>query len=195
MRKFNRLPCPEFLENRWVKWGQDWKDRRLKNPSAQFHWHQLDGQPVNQLLLPNLKKQTQDHCSFCDQFPVSPPSLETIEHFRPKTEFPLEAYRWENLYFCCDFCQSKGANFDEKLLRPDSPEYFFERYFYWDYTEGTLEINKQACKEDQDRASVTVLLYKLNVEHPKLRRLELRKRSRASDMPLDEFAYRDFIEG
>jgi hypothetical protein len=62
-------------------------------------WHEIDGAKVNQKLLPLLKNQTQDHCSFCDAFPVDPPSIPTIEHFRPKTAFPREAFKWENLYY------------------------------------------------------------------------------------------------
>jgi hypothetical protein len=59
----------------------------------------IDAAKVNQKLLPLLKNQTQDHCSFCDAFPVDPPSIPTIEHFRPKTAFPKEAFKWENLYY------------------------------------------------------------------------------------------------
>jgi uncharacterized protein (TIGR02646 family) len=194
MRKFKRLPCPDCLKNNSEKWGNDWERRRKEDASAQFHWHQINNKPVNQLLLPALKQQTQEHCSFCDQFPVEPPSVGTIEHFYPKSEYPLKAYQWENLYFCCCHCQQKQARFDDKLLRPDADDYSFDRYFDWDYTQGLIKENSQASPADQERAKCTIELYQLNVGHPRCRRLELQKRRKALELPIDDFAYRDFLK-
>ena len=178
----------------WETWGREWESRHRENPKATFHWHRVDSTPVNQKLMALLKAQTQDHCSFCDNFPVSPPSIDTIEHFRPKAHFPREAYRWGNLYFCCMWCQQKSDDFDEAALQPDAIDYEFERYFRWDYTLGTIEVNELASPEDQRRAEASIKLYKLNVEHPSFRRRELRRRSRSMDEPLDDFAYRNFVE-
>jgi hypothetical protein len=97
MKAFKREPEPEFLAAKWEPWGREWEERKKQNPSAKFHWRQVDGEPVNQRLLPILKRQTQEHCSFCDAFPVSPPSVDTIEHFYPKARYPEIAYKWENL--------------------------------------------------------------------------------------------------
>src|SRR5580658_691930 len=112
MRKFQRVNQPEFLAENWEAWGLEWEERRNANNAALFNWRQIDNVPVNHRLLPLLKGQTQNHCSFCDAFPVAPPSIETIEHFRPKTRYLRVAYQWENLYFCCTHCQQKGADFD-----------------------------------------------------------------------------------
>ena len=194
MRKFTRLEEPEFLAANWENWGREWERRRLENSKATFHWHKVDQEPVNQKLMPLLKAQTQDHCSFCDNFPVSLPSIDTIEHFRPKSRFPLDAYRWTNLYFCCVYCQQKSDDFDEAALQPDAADYEFDRYFRWDYTRGTIEVNEQASAEDQRRAAATIKLYELNEGHPSLRRRELRKREQGPQDLLDDFAYRNFIE-
>jgi uncharacterized protein (TIGR02646 family) len=195
MRKFERMPAPAFLLPHWEQWGIEWERRRNANSGAAFHWHRITGEPVNQKLLPQLKAQVQDHCSFCDNYPISPPSSDTIEHFRPKTKFPREAYQWENLYYCCNYCQQKkGEAFDDLLLRPDAPDYSFEQFFRWDYTRGTLEVNEQAPEQDQHRARVTIETYGLNDGHPLLRRRELSRRSRDPQAHLDGFAYRGFIE-
>jgi uncharacterized protein (TIGR02646 family) len=193
MRKFQRVNQPGFLVQRWESWGETWERRRLNNPSARFNWPQFEGKAVNELLLLPLKAQTQDHCSFCDAFPVSPPSIDTIEHFRPKSRFPREAYRWDNLYFCCMHCQQKFEEFDEGLLRPDADDYDFDLYFRWDFTQGTIEVNETAPMPNQRRAEVTIRLYRLNVSHPKLRKLEMRQRERARNDPLDDFAYRHYV--
>lgn len=193
MRKFTRLPEPEFLAARWEGWGLAWEQRRAESSGAVFHWHQVEGERVNHRLLPLLKAQTQDHCSFCDNFPVSPPSLDTIDHFRPKALYPREAYRWENLYFCCTYCQQKTIPFDDAALCPDRVDYEFDRYFRWDYTLGTILVNEQASPEDQRRALTTIQLFRLNEGHPRLRNRELRRRAQCADDPFDDFAYRDYI--
>lgn len=191
MRRFTRAPEPEFLAQRCEAWGLDW-ERRLA-AGGRFHWHQVEGKAVNQRLLPLLKQQTQDHCSFCDNYPVSPPSIDTIEHFRPKARFPRDAYRWSNLYYACAFCQQKGDAFDEATLRPDADDYSFDHYFRWDYTRGTLEVNELALPADQHRAKVTIALYRLNDQHPRQRRLQALRRGKLMDEPLDNFAYRDYL--
>jgi uncharacterized protein (TIGR02646 family) len=194
MRKFTRLPEPEFLAANWIEWGLAWKERQTAGGT--FYWHQVDGQPVNQKLLPALKEQTQEHCSFCDAFPVSPPSDDTVEHFRPKAHFPEEAYHWPNLYYCCRFCQGKSDNYDEASppLQPDAVDYSFDRYFRWDYTLGTLEVNERATEQDQKRARTTIDQYRLNEEHPTHRKTFLRWRRSLQNEPLDDFPYRDYLE-
>src|SRR6266478_7928984 len=172
MRQFERAPAPPFLAENWENWGLEWEERHATNPGTAFNWHQVDGEPVNQKLLVGLKTQTQSHCSFCDNFPVSPPSIDTIEHFRPKARYPRVAYQWANLYYCCMYCQRKGDVFDEATLQPDAPDYRFERYFRWDHTQGTISPNELALPEDQQRAQVTIDLYRLNEGHPSLRKRE-----------------------
>ena len=127
MRRFERGPAPDFLEQNCEEWGVEWEQRHLSNTKSTFNWRTQEGKPVNQVLLPFLKAQTQYHCSFCDNFPVSPPSIDTIEHFRPKATFPRDAYRWSKLVFCCMHCQQKNKNFDEKLLRLDQLNDEFSR--------------------------------------------------------------------
>jgi uncharacterized protein (TIGR02646 family) len=191
MRKFRRDAAPGYLAEHWEAWGDKWANDRASGTA--FYWHVVDGERLNRKLLPILKALTQGHCAFCDQFPVSPPSVDTIEHFRPKSKFPNEAFRWENLYFCCSYCQAKGDEFDELVLQPDDINYEFERYFMWDFTLGTLEANQSASPTDQERAKATIRVYRLNEGHPSLRRRALSHRARCRDFPLDDFPYRLFV--
>lgn len=195
MRRFVRGPEPTFLTENWEIWGMEWEQRHQADARAKFYWRQIDGELVNHKLLPFLKFQTQNHCSFCDASPVSPPSIDTIEHFRPKAHYPREAYCWANLYFCCMHCQQKSDDFDERALRPDGVDYQFDRYFRWDFTLGRIEVNDQASEEDQLRAQTTIRLYRLNEGHPSLRKRELRRRTQGVDDPIDDFAYRDYVNG
>ncbi len=193
MKKFDRLPCPEFLELKWTEWGIDWESRRAANPKASFYWHVVDDSPVNTRLMPKLQSQTQGHCSFCDFFPVSPPSIDTIEHFRPKAEYPREAYKWSNLYYCCMHCQRKEGAFDDDVLSPDAADYSFERYFIWDFASGEVCVNPAAAPGDQRRAAKTISYFRLNCGHPILRRRELKRRASLPTESCDDFAYRLFV--
>ena len=153
MRPFKRSEPPSILAEHGEEWGRDFEE------SGNFHWHIDSGQKVNHILLPALKLQTQEHCSFCDGFPVSTISNETIEHFHPKSKYPLKAFLWENLYFCCDRCQTnKGEKFDDLLLRPDAVDYCFDDYFRWDLVSGELHANPNSSQENQDRANITIKL-------------------------------------
>ena len=192
MRKFQRGPEPDFLTANSAAWTKAWQTAQAdKRP---FRWPIHNHEPVNRKILPPLKAQTQDHCSFCDNYPVSPPSVDTIEHFRPKSKYPEEAFSWLNLYYCCTYCQQRRDDFDEAALRPDAEDYRFDRYFRWDWTRGTLDVNEQASPEDQQRARVTIALYRLNQEHPRLRKRELRRRDVSRGEALDDFAYRDYVD-
>jgi uncharacterized protein (TIGR02646 family) len=192
MRKFTRLAAPEILLQKGAGWGEEWEKRQKEG--HEFYWHQVDGVPINQILVPSLRLQTDDHCSFCDQYPVSPPATDTVEHFRPKAKFPREAFNWNNLYYCCNFCQRKGVDFNDDALRPDDPQYRFNRYFIYDYTTGEILPNPAASGPERTRAEATIRLYRLNDRHPSLRRRALLIRSRCPDWDLDGFAYRDYLE-
>ncbi len=196
MRKQSRGAAPEFLASKWEEWGLAWEENLTKDKRSAWNWRQLDNEKVNLKLLPPLKLQAGNHCSFCDACPVSPPSNETIEHFRPKSKFPRLAWQWENLYFCCDFCQGrKSEKWEPELLAPDQLGYAFADYFYPDYTTGKIEVRPDISTEMQKSAECTLLLYGLN--HP--RHLPCRldaqeRRSALQEWDINRFPYRDFLE-
>ena len=196
MRKQTRGEAPEFLVAKWEEWGLAWEARLQSDRSSAWNWRQVDNEKVNHKLLPHLKSQAGDHCSFCDANPVSPPSNETIEHFQPKSIFPRQAWQWENLYFCCDFCQGqKREQWAPELLAPDQDGYAFGEYFYPDYTTGKIAIRPDISLEQQQRAECTLRLYGLN--HPRHLpcRLEAQeRRSALRDWDINRFPYRDFLE-
>ena len=176
MRKFMRATEPDVLREHSEAWGQEWA--RKHGEEKTFAWPQKNGKPLNHILLPALKEQTQEHCSFCDAYPVSPPGTETIEHFRPKSVYHEDAFSWGNLYYCCNHCQKqKQEKFDEKLLRPDELGYRFDDYFRWDFISGHLLPNDapNVSDENRERAKLTIKMYGLNVGHPEVRLNQLRK--------------------
>jgi uncharacterized protein (TIGR02646 family) len=197
MRPQSRQSAPDFLVAKWEEWGLLWEKRLARNKQSKWHWRKIDREKVNHKLMPLLKKQANEHCSFCDAFPVSPPSNDTIEHFRPKAKYPRLAWKWENLYFCCDFCQGKKlSHWEDSLLAPDDPLYQFTDYFFADSTNGRIEIRPDldpgSAKHQQ--AECTLRIYALNDGgHLTSRLAEQERRSALPDWDIDKFAYRDFL--
>ena len=194
MRKFTRAACPQVLEENGAEWTA-----RLVARGRWTDWPRKNNRALNQILMQEgLRDQTQEHCSYCDFTPISPPGRETIDHFHPKSgphgrlELALE---WTNLFYCCDHCQQKKREqFDEALLRPDADDYDFDVYFQWNFSTGELLPNEVAPTEFQHRAARTIQILKLNEKHPPLRLIERRDYPAGGSVGLDDFSYRDFLE-
>jgi len=138
---------------------------------------------------------TGDRCAFCDG-PLLVESRATIEHFKPKGIYPTLAYNWENLFPCCDLCQSnKLETFDELLLKPDLVGYAFAIYFVANYRTGELEPSPAASEVDQTRAMRTIELYGLNSARRKAARKREWEHFKIQEEPnIDDFHYRFFLE-
>ena len=123
--------------------------------------------------------------------------MDTIEHFCPKSAFPHLAYTWDNLYYCCDRCQShKGEKWDDGLIAPDAHDYNFGRYFEFDFTTGAIRPSTTASDAEKHRAEITISMYGLDTDkRRRFRRLELKKWSGSdpAGRHLDEFAYRNYL--
>jgi len=132
----NKIPSLKVLADNWKQWGIDFEEfRSSKGKSGQnFSWR--NGIYTN--LRNNLASLTEYHCSFCDSFPFDT-SKETIEHYQPKNEFPLISYKYNNLFYCCDKCQSNSNKKYISNLKPDHENYNFSDIFYVDLI--TFEIS------------------------------------------------------
>lgn len=123
------------LASNWEQWGIEYE--LFKNGNREdgqdFSWRS----GIYFALRKELAELTENHCSFCDSYPFDM-TKETIEHYRPKNEFPRQAYQWRNLFYCCDRCQSKSNKKYESNIKPDHKGYEFDRFFYVDL--GTFKI-------------------------------------------------------
>jgi uncharacterized protein (TIGR02646 family) len=158
MRRFTKGDCPVLIENNWLEWGQRYAANRETNNSFQFQWPTVEGTRINQTIEPVLANDTQNHCSYCDNFPIREQE-DSIDHFKPKTvpAFYELVCHWNNLYYCCHNCQmSRGNQYDDLLLRPDSDDYSFTRYFTYNYSNHTINVNPQASDIDKARAVYTL---------------------------------------
>ncbi|MBT8419783.1 MAG: TIGR02646 family protein [Gammaproteobacteria bacterium] len=177
MTPCTRPPSPDWLEEHWETWGREFAKRRDEDSQHRFNWRTWQGKPLNIRLLPLLSEMTDSHCAYCDWFPMDTGTDPTIDHFHPKAHFPQLAYAWENLYLCCRQCQEKDDNrFTEELLRPDEPGYGFERFFIYKYANGEICPNPAATEKEQQRARLTIDIFKLNSRgRPQARKRELKR--------------------
>lgn len=177
MLKINRLKAPECLtaNNNYKNWGMNYAVT-----GHSWHWHQYQTNDVDKILRPILLQMTANHCSFCDAYRMPNPVAPTIEHFRPRAIFPLLAYTWHNLFLCCNNCQKNPAGFDmskqnlRKLLKPDSKDYSFHKFYYFDSNTGRIEIRSANLNDIEiERAKITRDYYQLNDEELIASRLEI----------------------
>ncbi len=146
--KVEDLPKLEQLKDNWQQWGDECK-------AGTKSWRSSG--TLYLAIRKALEEITKGHCSFCDDKPLGVKSKQTIEHYFPKgkKEFPCLTFAWENLFYCCDMCQSNANKIPfEYTLKPDNVDYFFEDYFYYDQESGELIIlenliNKNPVKHER----------------------------------------------
>ncbi len=183
MMPCTRTPCPETLNQNKDQYTADWVEKRAAyvagfSKAPTFSWKNLREDIVS-----SLRSMTEGHCSFCDSCPLGASGGEDIEHLKPKTTFPFEAYQWRNLYLCCSKCNgAKGDEYDDAVLTPDEAEFSFERYFFCEGT-GRILPNPAASPEDRDRAERTIRLFKLDREGL------THSRRQAIQSPRDDFRF------
>lgn len=85
MRYFTRSEEPEILKDNWERIGAEYAARRFANENYGFSWPQINNIKIHHSILPALKQQTQEHCSYCDRFPLFRRD-DSIDHFKPKSD-------------------------------------------------------------------------------------------------------------
>ncbi|MBL8207461.1 MAG: TIGR02646 family protein [Blastocatellia bacterium] len=192
MMRLQRPDAPLWLSENWEAWGKEYQQKRQEKPRYQFKWKIYKKVAVNHLLIPLLREMTADHCSFCDASPMISRLKETIEHFQPKSLYPLLVYQWANLFLCCYKCQgAKGEQFKHTLLKPDEMDYQFHLHFVVNFETGELSANPDNSPENQQRVKDTIALYNLNdPERLNDRICEFRKYTKISDPNVADFSYR-----
>lgn len=195
MERINRPATPQFLADNYKRWSRQWTNLRLANPNANFQWYHHNHQAVNHLLLPHLQLMTNFHCTFCDQKNLEDGVVEpTVEHFKPKSDYPLLSYYWGNLFLCCNSCQKKYERFTDDLLKPDRATYNFDNYFSIDWETGKIEPLYATPDPRYYAAYNTIDLYGLNKGgKPRARLIELKQFNDSMNPIIEEFSYRFFI--
>ncbi len=165
MQPFERGPAPDLLNRYGREIAQDYVEKKTANPKHQFQWPQREDRSVYSETRQALRELTVGHCSYCDGYPVDESGEEQVDHFKPKSrpEFFELVGDWKNLFFACCACnKAKLAQWEEALLRPDSDDFEFERYFIFESDSGKLAPNPTVGPADQHRALRTIEILGLN---------------------------------
>lgn len=164
MRPFARGAAPSVLDDVSEN-ASVFVNRRKANPKARFEWPSRNGESILPRLREALAALTDQHCSYCDGYPIGDHGQEQVDHFKPTTKFPEAVLEWSNLYFSCTGCNGLSAKADHwspLLLRPDEPGFAFDRYFSFDIVTGELRPSRSASLDDQERAAETIRILKLS---------------------------------
>jgi uncharacterized protein (TIGR02646 family) len=158
------IPSLRKLEENHVQWSKEFAEYLEKDrKSARFSWK---GGLYSEMRK-QLGKISNEHCSFCDSYPLGDTSKETIEHYYPKADYPLQSHDWDNLFYCCDKCQSEAnKNTFKKTLKPDEMDYCFEKYFYFDLQSGKLEVMENLTSDEFEKATAFLIRYGIS-DNPK----------------------------
>ncbi|ORM63348.1 hypothetical protein PRCB_09945 [Pantoea rodasii] len=192
MFKLERGSWPCCLEEHQQDWTARYIVARSQNPAARFRWF---SEACYHAVRTALLEMTQHHCAFCDGF-IGSESRETLEHFKPKSQFPESAFDWENLFPCCDMCQSqKREKYHAALIKPDRPDYDFDDYFICNFDNGEVAVAPDRLAENQHAAAITLETYGLNLPMRKKERLRQLRiwHAMGNRAELNEFAYRYFL--
>jgi 5-methylcytosine-specific restriction endonuclease McrA len=137
-RKLENIPTLQKLHDNWERWGQDYKifldsgspkkQKGVKKVGQDFSWREnIYDELRTQIQIYDGKSHRDNHCCFCDGYPIGENSTETIEHFHPKVQYPLKAYDWDNLFYCCNKCQSEANKMPFTFtIMPSDANYLFE---------------------------------------------------------------------
>lgn len=197
MRKFLRAKAPDFLNSKWNAWGTRYLNNRKSNSGFTFQLPTFEGQIINKIISPLLAEMTDNHCSFCDKFPVGSKEI-SIDHFKPKSnpDFYNLVCQWENLYYCCPNCQAfKKEQYNDDLLRPDGNDYSFEKYFIYLYNSHTIEPHPVLDESEKLKAITTIAIFGLNdTSHTITRRHTLERfegqKTDNLEIEISDFPYR-----
>jgi len=149
MRKIDRQTEPDFLKDNSEKWNLKWCKNYQEGKT--WNWETVKGETVNKKIVELLKQDSKNYCSYCNGIfaPATHSNIEEpeIDHFVPKAVVCSLAYTWTNLFAVCHTCNSKRKliNYVQNVIKPDSENYSFEKYFYsnFDYTNKKIYIEPQ----------------------------------------------------
>lgn len=77
-------------------------------------WRRFSRQPVRVRVFDALGQQSEDKCIYCERNEV-----QTIDHYRPKLQFPATVFDWNNFNGACWTCNgNKGEPLGQWPLDP-----------------------------------------------------------------------------
>src|SRR5690349_19293380 len=106
MNPCQRGAVPELLVRYGHLIGKDYATKRRADAAYRFQWPKREGQWLYAIAYTALGAVTDQHCAYCDGYPIDATGEEQIDHFRPKSrpEFYELVCTWDNLFLICSAC-------------------------------------------------------------------------------------------
>lgn len=151
MIKLERPNIPQILIDK----GEDWTNALLALVNEYGEYSKIPAvaketilknyrhAQIKETLYPSSNKK----CAFCESFPEDSGNIE-VEHFHPKSLYPLEAFDWHNFLPCCRKCNSAKSDHDTKASPIINP--------YIDDPENHLDIDVISLKAKDKIGQMTI---------------------------------------
>lgn len=165
----------------------EWWLKKYTNTQKSSSWSWKGNYDLFQMAL---LSENNDHCAYCDCHPLKDDRGFEIDHFIPKTIEPLLAFTYSNLFPSCKECNKKLDKYDPKLIKPDEKGYKFEDFFRYDSFSGEIVPNESKSEENQERAKLTLEVFRLNIGNKPINRMKAIKKEFKADTPINERPYR-----
>lgn len=204
MNKLIRNLAPNCLtrvvagKQNWYKKGKAWFDRYDGTNGNTFSWGTTAGVPNNHSIIVELQKMSEKHCFYCGakeiDFNLHKPE---VDHFCPKTNRPMRAYYYPNLFLSCGSCNIiKGVKYHRKyLLKFDEVTYDFDNYYLIDWINASIIVRPDISQDLQLKARYTLFVLGINkTERKKSRDRELKSFDNSTNTNINDFSYPFFIE-
>lgn len=102
MIRVSRLSKPGILEKNEADWIAAIKEAKTKEEKnrciSRYKHHQIKARLIEVF---------HGKCAFCESY-IGNVDYGAIDHFKPKSAFPEEAVKWENMLLSCNKCNGKG---------------------------------------------------------------------------------------
>jgi uncharacterized protein (TIGR02646 family) len=134
MIKLDRGSEPEYLTNNKTRWLRELTDAIAKyggfSKIPPGERDNLIRHYKDKLIKSPLIESSHEKCAFCESIPGET-NYPEIDHFKPKTRYPLNVFDWDNLVPTCRQCNGHKSAHDtvqEPIIDPykDDPERAFE---------------------------------------------------------------------
>lgn len=109
-----------------------------------------------------LFKMSNGKCCYCEVKLAEEGKDMHVEHFHPKSKYPDEVVKWENLLPACKRCNGSKSTHDtykEEIIKPceDNPKDYLYMSNYWYKCKNTSEKDRKKAKDTIDVLSLNDL--------------------------------------
>lgn len=162
MIKLNRPIIPGFL----VKNRKDLTDK-LMDAITKYKGYENIPEKEKDILIKSYRheeikstlfKSSNEKCAFCESIPGDSGYLE-VEHYHPKSLYPNETFKWNNLLPSCKKCNIPKSNLDTKKYPIVNP-YDYNPDDYFKYSGLKIVVKEDAI--DKEIANNTIEACNLN---------------------------------